>query len=335
MIQQLRGRFVGVEELKDSALRRFLETRSWNVDNAAVQLQKHLDWRAQNLPVDLVEVQAILDDRRVVVLDAVTSDGRPVFMMNLLKMSIVNWKDQSEMNLHLRACVYCAEQMLAGMPGEMGTWTAIVNCSGITAPPQSFLSQFSSVMKANYPETAHKVIMYPIPSLIVKLVTAMMVMMPERTRGKTIFLDRLDRVCEEAGLTAAQLPPELQGRPGDLEMMLDAAEVLEVTAGKVVSHQLPLKAGQQIKWEFRVVEHTINFEAKFSASTSAGGEVAADAATRVAGQGFTLTQLERVTEGQGEHVAEHAGTLEFAFDNGFSYLRGKSMILSVVTVPDQ
>ena len=182
LVQQPRNRFVGTTELKNPTLRRFLEMRSWNVDRAAVRLQTRLDWRVLNLPLNLAEVSAILDDRRVVVLDTADSDGRPVFMMNLAKMNKMIWKDEGEMTLHLKACVYCAEQMLAGMPGEHGTWTAIVNCSGTRAPPNSFLTEFTSVMKTNYPETTHKVIMHPIPSAIVMMITAMMVMMPEKKR---------------------------------------------------------------------------------------------------------------------------------------------------------
>lgn len=342
LIKELRGRF-GSEPLNDAMLRRFLITRSWKIDGAAAMLQSHLKWRTENLPVSVEEVQPILDKRKFVLLGS-GADGRPVFALNFSQLLQVEWREAGQMEKHVRAAVYCAERMIAGMPEGVEEWVAIVNCNGIRAPPAAYMAEFTKVMKANYPERAHKIVMYPVPKIIVTLVKTMMSIIPEKTREKVSFTSSLEGVCRETGLSMDQLPEEMAGTPADLEV-LKGATAIETSAGKVAVHRESLSAGEFVKWEYRVIEHSVNFTMRFvaaplevaqagSASPSApasskspGSATTTKAA--VAGAGYNVIQLEKSQEASDTFSSDQPGTLEFSFDNSFSYLRGKRIVLSL------
>mmetsp|Transcript_7240 Transcript_7240/g.16380 ORF Transcript_7240/g.16380 Transcript_7240/m.16380 type:complete len:337 (+) Transcript_7240:78-1088(+) len=313
--EQLKGRF-GSEEggVDDQTMQKFLVTRSWKVDDAAVMLQAHLQWRAQNLPVKREEIQHVLDDRKVAVLGS-GAGGRPIFMLNFLKLLEVDWTQPGMMDQHIRATVFCAEEMIASMPEGVDQWIAVINCIGIRAPPMEYMQEFNKVLQANYPERAHKIVLYPVPRVIVKLVQSFMWFVPERTREKVSFVSSLDGICEETGLDRGQLPPELLRLPSEFEA-LEGTSAMEVGAGKKEVHRHKLEAGKSAKWSFHVLEHSVNFELRYLAEGTSG-------------DGEEVTTLARVKEGSGEYSATCDGVLEMRFDNSFSYMTGKSLLVSV------
>eukprot|EP00929_Paragymnodinium_shiwhaense_P052211 TRINITY_DN26158_c0_g2_i1.p1 TRINITY_DN26158_c0_g2~~TRINITY_DN26158_c0_g2_i1.p1 ORF type:complete len:378 (+),score=71.48 TRINITY_DN26158_c0_g2_i1:68-1135(+) len=316
-IQQLRGRFEHEDvTLTDASLRRFLVTRKWKVDEAAQLLQNHVKWRQEfGLPVPKDEVQPTLAERRIILLGK-GSTGRPVLMMNFGRLLEVNWSDPKEMHRHVRASVYAAETMVSNMAEGVEQWISVINCTGIRQPPAAFLREFTDVIKPNYPERAEKIVIYPIPRIVVRLAQSFIsTFIPEKTGQKVVFVHGLQDLCKETGLGTDQLPPELMDANSDAALMKNAT-IVEVPAGKKEVYRQELPAGTNIKWEFRVLEHTVSCKIRLIAQADKSEVV-------------ELGCLERVEQASGGLDIEEASILELHFDNSFSYVRGKTVFVSV------
>lgn len=331
-VKELRQRFAAEHEVDDACAWRFLHTRSWDVDAASVMLQESLRWRSANLPVLHDEVADVLSERKIVMLGP-GAGGRPVFALNFQKLLGEDWGDQDVLQKHVRAAVYCAEEMVTSMPEGVDTWIAVINCNGIRGPPALFMAELTKVLKGNYPERAHSIVMYPVPHIIAALVQTMMTIIPEKTRNKVCFVSSLEDLCNETGLPVDRLPAELLGTSPDMEV-LEGAVAVEVAAGKTGAHSHRLSAGDSVRWEFSVLDHTINFRLRFAADAGTAldggdaGPTPRGGSANAAGAAYIAEELERAGEGSGNFTAEMDGALEFAFDNEFSYMRGKSIVLS-------
>mmetsp|Transcript_43306 Transcript_43306/g.122426 ORF Transcript_43306/g.122426 Transcript_43306/m.122426 type:complete len:366 (-) Transcript_43306:102-1199(-) len=344
LVEQLQGRFADAD-LDEVTIGRFLLTRSWDLDGTTKMLQAHVNWRRENLPVSLEEVQPILDEGKFALLGT-GAERRPAFAIRFGPMLKVDFKQKGEMERHIRAAVYCAEAMIASMAPGVETWTAVIDCTGIRAPPQAYMQEFTKVMQANYPERAYKIVMYPIPRFIVTVVKTFMVMLPEKTREKAAgasadgavvarerardastvsFVSSIADLCEETGVTQSALPESMLGQT-DLEV-LKGASVLELGAGKSSVHRHTVAAGDTVKWSFRVLEHNVGFELRFAAEESSSPASPSSGA----GAGYSLRKTDKVAEDMGEFTAEQAGALEFMFDNTFSYMRGKTIVVSCLS----
>jgi len=189
-------------------LRRFLITRKWDVGLAAKMLETHLQWRTQNLPVTYDEVHEVLDQGRATLLGS-SCIGHPVWMLDLAKLLQVDWHQPGQMEMHIRAAVYCAEQMMASMDDHVDQWIAIVNCTGVRLPPMQFLKEFSAVFQSNYPNCACKILLYPVPQVLARIVNSFMSFVKKKTREKMIFVSTLEGLCTESGLPKDKLPIQL------------------------------------------------------------------------------------------------------------------------------
>merc|ERR1712232_776391 len=125
LVQELRNRFPE-EQVNDACLQRYLFTRSWKVDDAEAMSRKSLQWRSDNLPISREEVQPIIDDGKVVMMGAGTG-GHPVFSLCLAKLLSVDWSQEGLLEAHIRAAVFCTEEMVASMPEGVETWIAVVD----------------------------------------------------------------------------------------------------------------------------------------------------------------------------------------------------------------
>lgn len=311
-------------DVSDSVISRFLLTRSYDVDGTCRMLERHLKWRAETFPVNFEEVQSVFEERKLVRLPA-AADGRPVFMIGMKQLNEVDWNKEGEIDRHLRAVVYLVEEMIADMPPDVHTWNAVVNCHGICAPPYSFMSKFSAMMQANYPERANHVVLFPIPAIIVSMVKGMLSAVKDQTREKICFVNSLDTLCKESGLALSNLPADLLGVDVDPELLKQAIKI-DVPAGTTAVHRVPCKADQNTTWQFFVEDnHKIAFELGF---VSGGGQADGPVSS---GQKFNVAAVPAgAKKEKGEYTAEKEGCLAFSFDNSSSFFTGKRVVLIAV-----
>jgi hypothetical protein len=294
------------------------------VDEAAVKLQQHLQWREENLPVERSEVAEVLDAGRIVVLDIANAAGNPILVFNFKRLLEVDFRQEREMALHVRAAVYCAEELISRMPSGVFQWQAIINCSGVLMPPTAFMQHFEKVFRANYPERACKIILYPIPTAVVRMVEAAMWFVAAKTREKMSFVDGADSLCRAAGVGKEELSDELLA-PEQLKVPEASAMpelppgtvVIELAAGKKSAYSHAVGPSARVAWEVHTLESTIALGLRFLPTG-----VAVSEPREVMGTA-------RVAEKAGDFAAEQGGVLEFSLDNSFSYLKGKTVIITV------
>ncbi|CAK0909989.1 unnamed protein product [Prorocentrum cordatum] len=207
-----RGRLAegeGASELSDAALGGFLWQARGDEGRAGELLRRHLRWRRESLPVARGEVAEVLQAGGLAVLEGTSAAGHPVLLLNFRRLMEADFSQEGELARHIRAAVYCAEEMLSRMPPNVSQWVSIINCTGIMMPPSAFLQGFQQTFKANYPERCHRIILYPIPRLIARVIQGAMQWVPANTRDKMSFVASLDDVCRAAGLAREQLPEHL------------------------------------------------------------------------------------------------------------------------------
>jgi hypothetical protein len=73
---------------------------------------------------------------------------------------------------------------------EQRQWTLICDCAGLglSSVPLSFLKQINRIFEPNYPHRLRKSVMVPIPRIVTKMVSAMMVFVAESTRRKFVMV---------------------------------------------------------------------------------------------------------------------------------------------------
>ena len=67
------------------------------------------------------------------------------------------------------------------------------------------LRKLYATFEPNYPETLERMVLYPVPRLMVRAVNAMLSFVNEHTREKFVITDDLDLVCRELGWDAVEV----------------------------------------------------------------------------------------------------------------------------------
>ena len=73
------------------------------------------------------------------------------------------------------------------------------------------LKKLYGTFEPNYPETLQKMVLYPVPRIMVRIVDAMLSFVNEHTRKKFIITDDLGLVCKELGWNWKEITEECQG----------------------------------------------------------------------------------------------------------------------------
>merc|ERR1719491_626854 len=70
------------------------------------------------------------------------------------------------------------------------------------------LKKVYATFEPNYPETLEKMVLYPVPSKLVRVVNAMLSFVNEHTRKKFVITDDLCLVCKELGWNLKEIEEE-------------------------------------------------------------------------------------------------------------------------------
>ena len=92
---------------------------------------------------------------------------------------------------------------------EKQKFTVLIDVSNITSPPMKFLQHVNEVMEANYPETLHRSIMFPVPYWLQKVIKTFLVFVAEETREKFAYVNDTKSLEEFAQLPISQMPPDI------------------------------------------------------------------------------------------------------------------------------
>lgn len=170
---------------------RFLQARKFDVPKAVAMYRAHLDWRSKTLPIPYDSVRDTLAARKFYMLDEKDSQGRPAIFYCFRRFKEVDYVVEDE----IRALLYVLEEQILPSFGpslETQQMTVLLDVSGITSPPLRFLQSMNSVMEANYPERLFRLIMFPVPGWLQRMIKATLLFVDKATRDKFAYVNDVE-----------------------------------------------------------------------------------------------------------------------------------------------
>ncbi len=217
---------------------RFLSARNGNVPMAMMAMQQHEAWRSDFFPIDLTSprLQKLLKAHAVSEIDVVsssssttTSSGNgiaPVVYIDFAKLQSMvattatatvasENNNAASSNDVIQAFVIYTETLLNKAPDPRSPKLCqFVDLSGVNIKAgiqPGILKKLYGTFEPNYPETLQKMVLYPVPRIMVRIVDAMLSFVNEHTRKKFIITDDLGLVCKELGWNWKEIAEECQG----------------------------------------------------------------------------------------------------------------------------
>lgn len=189
---------------------RFLSARNGNVPEAMTLIQGHERWRSEFFPIDLTEpsLQKLLRVHAVSKIDIGKTeeeeeDKAPVVYIDFAKLQAMGVESDSLSTDVVKAFVVYTETLLSKSPDPRSPKTSqFVDLTGVSIKQglqPGVLKKLYATFEPNYPETLEKMVLYPVPRIMVRAVNAMLSFVNEHTRKKFIITDDLFLVCKELG----------------------------------------------------------------------------------------------------------------------------------------
>ncbi|KAL7529209.1 hypothetical protein ACHAWF_002879 [Thalassiosira exigua] len=201
---------------------RFLSARNGNVPAATTMIQAHDRWRAEFFPVDLTEasLQRVMKARAVSEIDVGRGEGgegvenggenggsnAPVVYIDFAKLQEMGAESETLGDDVVKAFVVYTETLLSRSPDPRSPKTSqFVDLSGVRLREglqSEVLRRLYATFEPNYPETLERMVLYPVPRIMVRAVNAMLSFVNEHTRKKFVITDDLFVVCKGETLFA-------------------------------------------------------------------------------------------------------------------------------------
>lgn len=187
---------------------RFLSARNGNVPEAMTLIQGHERWRNEFFPIDLTEpsLQKLLKAHAVSEIDIESGEKEekaPVVYIDFAKLQAMGVESDSLSIDVVKAFVVYTETLLSKSSDPRRPKTSqFVDLTGVSFKQglqPGVLKKLYATFEPNYPETLEKMVLYPVPKIMVRVVNAMLSFVNEHTRKKFIITDDLVLVCKELG----------------------------------------------------------------------------------------------------------------------------------------
>ena len=181
---------------------RFLDARDGNVPQGMKMLQDHEEWKTKTFPIDLTRdgIQEVLRLKAVAEIDIDSNLLPPTVYVNFAKLQ------QAENIAPDDVCktfIIFTEMLLARAKDPRSPKTCqFIDLSGVTISSGfnvSLLKKIYDVFEPNYPETLHKMVMYPVSTMLGKTARTLLNFVNEKTQKKFVITNSLEVVCEELG----------------------------------------------------------------------------------------------------------------------------------------
>lgn len=152
---------------------RFLFARGGNIPDAMKMMQDHESWKASTFPIDLTNpgIQTVLKAKAVSEVSIQHDGHHPTVYINFEKLQSIDNCRASDVS---RAFVIFTELLLkkASDPRHPKT-CQFIDLTGVSVTGglrSDVLREIYGVFEPNYPETLHKMIMYPVSKIAVSLI---------------------------------------------------------------------------------------------------------------------------------------------------------------------
>ena len=196
-------------DASEDDLLRFLKARQFRTE-ALDMYQAHLDWRAETLPMledDQQQIEQTLSTKKFYLLDRCDGDGRPILFFCLRRFMEMGYDVEEEE----KAMIFMMEKHVVPklVEQQQQQYTVLIDVSGIRSPPLSFLTRINAVMEANYPERVYRSILFPVPYLVQKIITGMLIFVAKETREKFFYVDSVSKLEKCAKTSVEHMGPDV------------------------------------------------------------------------------------------------------------------------------
>jgi len=192
----------------DHSLERFLRARKGDVQKAETMFTEHLIWRRRCFPIHREgTVAQILDEKNRFQVVCSSGDGRTVLMMHF------QWgyfyRDGVKAEDCLRAALWFAETEIVKTE-EAGAHDAYILLYG-GPPPLDFAMPLQKIMEANYPERLYRAVIYPVPTMVARVVKMMCWFLDKDTANKLSIEASEEVLLKIMDIRVEQLPAFVRG----------------------------------------------------------------------------------------------------------------------------
>lgn len=179
----------------NAELLRFHRARPKSVKDAAKMYSAYQTWRAgPGVPENLTRCAGL------VIPEWVRTCGTALDGTPLVYVQGARYDPEVGPDTHICACAHAIDQLVG--PQDMTRITLLIDVRGgsgpgwINPPVQKLLPFFrmvSNLLSANYPERAHRLIVYPMPNIMKHIWMAVSAMLDSNTKKKIVLLTGSDR----------------------------------------------------------------------------------------------------------------------------------------------
>jgi len=185
---------------------RFLVARDDNVPNAMMMMQQHEAWKNVTFPIELTSpgMQEIFKQKAVSEIIVENSeDLPPTVYVNYGKLMAMERAGEITSDDVVKAFLIFTERMLSKAKDPRSPKTCqFIDLSGVSVTSGfrvETLKKIYRIFEPNYPETLHKMVMYPVSSMVGLTARSMLSFVNEKTQQKFLITNNLEKVCAELG----------------------------------------------------------------------------------------------------------------------------------------
>ena len=182
---------------------RFLVAREGNVPAAMMMIQEHEAWRETKFPIDLTKpgLQDVFKAKAVAEVDIEHEDLPPTVYVNFKALQALE-ADHDPQDVVDAFVVYTETLLARSEDPRKPKASQFIDLSGVSISSGlrvDILKQVYACFEPNYPETLHKMVMYPVSTMVKKTAGMLLSFVNENTQKKFVITDDLDVVCKELG----------------------------------------------------------------------------------------------------------------------------------------
>mmetsp|Transcript_2171 Transcript_2171/g.6322 ORF Transcript_2171/g.6322 Transcript_2171/m.6322 type:complete len:380 (+) Transcript_2171:77-1216(+) len=188
---------------------RFLVAREGQVPEAMMMIQEHETWREAKFPIDLTKkgLQDVFKAKAVAEIDVGHEDLPPTVYVNFSAMQKLE-ADHDPQDVVDAFIVYTELLLSRSADPRTPKASQFIDLTGVSVSSGlrvDILKQVYAAFEPNYPETLHKMILYPVSALVKKTAGMLLSFVNENTQKKFVITDDLDVVCKNLGWDKADV----------------------------------------------------------------------------------------------------------------------------------
>ncbi|KAL7559107.1 hypothetical protein ACA910_017519 [Epithemia clementina (nom. ined.)] len=201
-------------DARPNSWRRFLDARDGKVPDAMMMLQEHESWKAKTFPIDLTSLglQQILKNKivsEINVESSVVENYPATVYVNYGALTAMQAAGKTTAEDITNAFVIFTERMLRKAKDPRSPKTCqfidLTNVSVTSGFRVEHLKKIYNVFEPNYPETLHKMVMYPVSTMLGTTARTLLSFVNEKTQQKFLITNSLEQVCTELGWDKAEV----------------------------------------------------------------------------------------------------------------------------------